>query len=329
MSKTVTIKDVAAKAQVSVGTVSRVLAGHGSVKAPLVARVNAAISELGYRPNVAARAMRAKHVNVIGLIVPDITNPFFAQLADKLEQLATSRGHALMVSSSRNAPEHEARQFAALCAHQPRAILVVPAADERLFDLPDDTPVLALDRPSPGLATIGVDHAQSAGLALDHLVELGHRSVVYIGGPRSTVTGRLRRQGVEDRAGALRAAGVDLTLRVVEGAFDFQSGEGFAGDILSSADRPTAIFAANDQVAIGVLRTARDMGLKVPAQLSVVGFDDIDLAALVVPRLTTIRQPVDDLAEAAMAHVFRGTETKAGPLLMARLVVRQSTSAAP
>lgn len=327
MSKSVTIKEVAAKAKVSVGTVSRVLARNNTVKAPLAARVQEAISELGYRPNAAARAMRVRHVNVVGLIVPDITNPFFAHLADKLEELATNRGHALIISSSRNDSEYEARQFGALLEHQPRAIFVVPASDERFFDLPVETPVYALDRQSPGLTTFGVDQKKSAALALEHLVKLGHRDLVYIAGPKTTVAGRQRLEGIEDCANTIRARGLELNLSVREGSFDFQSGEKITREVLSSSNPPTAIVAANDQIAIGAVRTARDMGIDVPSELSVVGFDDIDLAALVVPRLTTIRQPVEKIAIAAMQNIFSRTTVQDDHLVMAQLVERQSTCA--
>jgi len=327
LGKAVTIKDVAAKAGVSVGTVSRVLAKNSTVKAPLALRVRSAIDELGYKPNFAARALRVRHVNVIGLLVPDITNPFFAQLADKIEGLATQHEHAVIISSSRNDPRYEAQQFSALLEHRPKAILLVPASDERLFDLPEATPVYALDRGAPGLATFGTNQSDSAALALQHLVELGHRDLAYIAGPDTTITGRQRKQGVLARAEALMNSGCALNLKVHEGSFDFQAGETIAREILTKPIRPSGILAANDQIAIGVVRAARDMGVDVPTELSVVGFDDIDLATLVVPRLTTIRQPVDDIASAAVAQVFSGEETRSDHLVMGELVRRQSTQA--
>lgn len=327
MGKTATIKEVAAKANVSVGTVSRVLAGNDTVKAPLAARVNQAISELGYKPNFAARALRVKHVNVIGLLVPDIKNPFFAQLADQLEELATKRGHALIVSSSRNDAYYEAQQFGALLEHKPKAIFVVPASEYRVFKLPDSTPVYALDRQGPDLKTFGVDQKKSAALALEHLIELGHRNLVYIAGPNTTITGRQRLEGIEECAKTLRANGVEFALKVIEGTFDFQTGERITRQILSESNRPTGILAANDQIAIGAVRTARDMGVNVPSELSVVGFDDIDLAAIVVPRLTTIRQPVGDIVAAAMQEIFSKPSNEADHLLMGSLIERQSTSA--
>ena len=327
MEKAVTIKEVAARANVSVGTVSRVLAKNSSVKVPLVERVNQVITELGYKPNFAARALRVRHVNVIGLLIPDITNPFFAQLADKIEELATGRGFALIVSSSRNDPHCEAKQFGALLEHQPKAIFLIPASDERLFDLPKATPVFALDRCSPGLNTFGTNQSDSAALALQHLVDLGHRNMVYISGPETTITGRQRKNGILAHAKTLFDQGMDITLDIKAGAFDFHSGEMIAREILSKPVRPTAILAANDQIAIGVIRTARDMRIDVPSELSVIGFDDIDLAALVVPRLTTIRQPVDDIASAAVAQIFSDKKVDIDHLLMGELIERQSTQA--
>lgn len=324
----ITIKDVALRAGVSVGTVSRVLAQNDTVKRNILERVQKAIAELSYRPNLAAQALRANRVNVIGLIIPDITNPFFAQLANELERLASDKGHALILSSSHNDPALEARQLAAILEHKPRAVLLIPAADEQLFTPPKASMLLALDRRINGTPSITTNQQASAALAVDHLVSLGHRRIAYIAGPTQTVTAREREEGFLAHVLRLREAGTVISAEVFRGKFDFESGERIAREVLSRpmGERATAIAAASDQQAIGAVRAARDMGLSVPQDVSIIGFDDIVLAHLIVPRLTTVRQPVTEMAEEAMNQIFDAQENGADRRFMGELVLRDSTA---
>jgi LacI family transcriptional regulator len=324
----ITIKDVALRAGVSVGTVSRVLGKNETVKRNILERVQQAIAELEYRPNLAARALRANQVNVIGLIVPDITNPFFAQLANELERRASDKGHALILSSSHNDAAHEARQLAAILEHKPRAVLLVPADDKQNFPLPKRSMLLALDRRMTGTPSVTTDQGASAALAVEHLVSLGHQRIAYIGGPTQTVNAREREAGFLDCIAQLQGRGVSVSAEVFRGKFDFASGEQIAREILSRPEpaRATAIAAASDQQAIGAVRAARDIGLSVPQDISIIGFDDIVLAHLIVPRLTTIRQPVMEMAEEAMARIFGSTDFENDQRFMGELVVRGSTA---
>jgi LacI family transcriptional regulator len=329
MKQKVTIRDVAVRAGVSVGTVSRVLGQNDTVKQKILERVQKAISDLDYRPNLAARALRANRVNVIGLIVPDITNPFFAQLANELERIASDKEHALILSSSHNDPEHEAQQLIAILEHKPRAVLLVPAADEQHFIRPENTMLIALDRRMSGMRSVTTNQRASAALAVDHLVALGHQRIVYIAGPTNTVTAREREEGFLAQIALLQGRGVSISVQVFRGQFDFASGERIAREVLafSETERPTAIAAASDQQAIGAVRAARDMGLSVPQEVSIIGFDDIVLAHLIVPRLTTIRQPVTEMAEFAMRSIFTPKDEEEDQRFMGELVVRDSTAA--
>ncbi|MGL4321173.1 MAG: LacI family DNA-binding transcriptional regulator [Paracoccaceae bacterium] len=325
------IQDVAALAGVSVGTVSRVLAGHPAVKHGPLLRVKAAIEELGYRPNLVARALRSNRINVIGLLIPDILNPYFAQLANDLERIAADAGYALILSSSHNDPKREARQLVAVLEQKPVAIIFVPTSGKLAADVPAPTRALSIDRPADGYAAITVDQQQGAAVALDHLVELGHRRIAYLAGPDNNTNARERLDGFLSRAAVVSAAGIALSIDVYPGDFDFQSGEHIARALLQKqkAERVTAIAAASDQQAIGAIRAARDLGLVVPTDLSVIGFDDITLANLIVPRLTTIQQPVGDMAETAIRAVLAFNTSLTSQEFLARLIVRDSTAECP
>ncbi len=325
------IQDVAARAGVSVGTVSRVLAGNPAVKHGPLLRVKAAIEELGYRPNQLARALRSNRINVIGLLIPDILNPYFAQLANELERISADAGYALILSSSHNDPKREARQLIAVLEQKPVAIIFVPTSERLAADVPAPTRALSIDRPAIGHAAITVNQQQGAAVALDHLVELGHRRIAYLAGPDTTINARERLKGFLNRATEISATGIALSIDVHRGDFDFQSGEQIARALLQKpkGERVTAIAAASDQQAIGAIRAARDLGLVVPTDLSVVGFDDITLANLIVPRLTTVQQPVAEMAETAVRAVLAFDAALESQEFLARLVVRDSTAACP
>ncbi len=325
----VTIKEVAKDAGVSVGTVSRVLAKTAEVKQPLRERVNRSIIKLKYKPNLAARALRANHVNVIGLMVPDITNPYFAQVANLLESEASKKGYALILASSHGDVNHEARQFSALLDHSPKGIVLIPTSDTIKMELPKNIRISILDRPLAEMNAIALDQGKSSALAADHLVELGHRKIAYIAGPHDIQTSIEREAGFSNRIAELQSKNDSIELTIFRGQFDYTSGEAIARDILSlvQSKRPTAIAAASDQQAIGAIRAATDMGVSVPNEVSVIGFDDIVLAELLVPRLTTIRQPVYDMVIEALDQILGRDDSICNQRYMGELIVRSTTAA--
>ena len=325
----VTIKEVAKDAGVSVGTVSRVLAKTAEVKQPLRERVNRSIIKLKYKPNLAARALRANHVNVIGLMVPDITNPYFAQVANLLESEASKKGYALILASSHGDVNHEARQFSALLDHSPKGIVLIPTSDTIKMELPKNIRISILDRPLAEMNAIALDQGKSSALAADHLVELGHRKIAYIAGPHDIQTSIEREAGFSNRITELQSKNDSIELTIFRGQFDYTSGEAIARDILSlvQSKRPTAIAAASDQQAIGAIRAATDMGVSVPNEVSVIGFDDIVLAELLVPRLTTIRQPVYDMVIEALDQILGRDDSICNQRYMGELIVRSTTAA--
>ncbi len=330
MRKMPTVKDVAVRAGVSVGTVSRVLSDEVAVKPILRERVNQAIQSLGYRPNVTARALRTRTTDVIGLIVPDITNPFFAQLAASVERAAGDGKHTVMLATSHEDPKAENNHIQAFLDRSVRGIIIVASKGNSNMRIDAHIPVISLDRRLGKFPLVSVDHMHAAALVADHLYELGHRKIAYVAGPRETTAGRMRQEGFINRINELNAGGDAMETEVVPGRFDYESGEQAARALLERAPdkRPTAIAAASDQQAIGALRVARDFKVDVPGELSVTGFDDISLANLVVPRLTTVRQPTDELAKRAVTRLLNPTLPSSDETVECTLVVRGSTGPA-
>lgn len=328
MLRLATIKDVAAKAGVSVGTVSRVLSKEAAVKLIYRQKVEAAVAELQYRPNLTARALRTNQIDVLGLIVPDITNPFFAQLAKSIESEADLRGHSVMLANSHNDLDAERKHISVLLDRAVRGILIVAASDSRSFDIRTKVPIVSLDRRFANYHLVATDHVGGSALVADHLFELGHRRVAYIAGPQNTEVGRLRLQGFISRFEDLSRPEDPVDLQMFTAPFEFEAGERIGRQILTnSADkRPTAIAAASDQLAIGALRAARDLKLDVPTDVSITGFDDISLAGLVVPRLTTVRQQTELLARRAVDIVFENKVDLAEIPTSGELIARDSTA---
>lgn len=327
-----TVKDVAREAGVSVGTVSKVLSNNTTVKTALRERVLQAASDLNYRPNMAARALRTNKINIVGLVVPDITNPFFAQLALRIETEAAERGHTVMLTNSHDDPATEERQIAALLEQSPHGLIIVASNDSSSQLCNTQVRVVSLDRRFHASPLVSTDHAKGSDCAAEHLIGLGHTRLAYLAGPQNTEVGRQRRVGFEQCVTRHQTKNPDLSLNVLEGHFDYESGEQMARKLLTAPPdiRPTAIAAASDQMAIGVLRAARDMDIAVPEALSVMGFDDITLASLVVPRLTTISQPSALLAKEAVRQVLLDGDAQTyDALIEGELVVRGSTAAAP
>lgn len=328
-----TIKDVARDAGVSLGTVSRVLGKNATVNRAIRLRVEEVIEKLGYSPSSLGRSLRLNKSDIIGLVIPDITNPFFAELAKHLEVLASAVGYSVLLANTHDDPEAEKTQIKSLLGRVPAGIVIAPVSNSLVSErLSKDMVCVTIDRPLAGHSLVSVDNIEGGRLAAEHLLTLGHIRIGYIGGPRTTEVSLLRLKGFSDAiATAAGRFGKDVELTVVEGQFDYKSGEEMGRKLLSVPVeiRPTAIATANDQQAIGLLRCSRDMGIRVPEDLSIIGFDDIPLASLVLPRLTTVRQPIQEIAEIAIRAVL-GRGAIDGPILLSpRIVVRESTACFP
>ncbi len=329
----VTIREVAARAGVSVGTVSNVLNDRANVTPDVVARVRAAITELGYVRNDAARQLRAGRSRGIGLVVLDIGNPFFAAVARGAEQRAAEEGLVVLLGSSEQDRAREDAYLDLFREQRVNGVLVSPASDdlaalERLAA--SGIPVALVDREAAGsgFASVAVDDEEGGYLATAHLLGLGRRRIAFVGGPMTT------RQVADRLAGARRAVGnaPGATLEVHETAgTTVLHGRAAGEELRGRPERPDAVFAANDLVAVGVLQALTLLGgVRVPDDIALVGYDDIDFAAAAVVPLSSVRQPAELIGRTAVDLLLRqgnGAVPAADAAIRFRpeLVVRAST----
>lgn len=329
---TANIKEVAKHAGVSVGTVSNVLNRPDSVAPTTRERVMAAIRELGFVRNEAARHLRAGRSRTVGLVVLDVANPFFTDVARGAEELADEYGAMVVVCNSGENPEREARHVAQLEEQRVLGVLITPvgADDVHLSRLVErGTPVVLVDRDA-GIhhCSVAVDDVLGGRFAGNHLLEHGHRRIGFVGGPFSI-------KQVSDRHAGLVAAvgaGADVTvitgpsLSVAEGRV---AGEHVAE--LPERERPTAVFCANDLLALGFLQEMTRRGIRVPDDIAIVGYDDIGFAAAAAVPLSSVRQPREQLGRAAMDLLLDEVQNKANHnhrqvVFQPDLIVRESST---
>jgi LacI family transcriptional regulator len=334
------ISEVADRAGVSAMTVSRVLNNSGYVRAATRQRVELAIAEVGYVPNALARQLRSKRTKMLALVLSDISNPFFTTIARGVEDAASARGFAVMFCNTDESDEEESRYLRLLVERQVDGVLLVPAqnaaASLRLLRT-HNIPVVVLDRrASRRVDNVRCDSEEGAHALACHLVALGHRRIAVLTGRRGISTSADRVAGVRR---ALAEAGLALDdLLVRYGGFNFGNknladGRLMAQEVLTATDDPpTAIFAANNFIAFGAVRALRDLGLKVPDDISVVAFDDLPVEWVAEPFLTVAAQPAYDIGRRAaelMIDRLEGERTAAGEsvVLPFELIVRRSTAA--
>ena len=282
----VTITDVARAVGVSPSTVSRALSRPERVDADTRAAIMLQIERLGYRPNRAARSLITGRTGNLGVVVPDLANPFFPDVVKAVQARAHQRGLTTQLADSAEDPATE-RQLVVGLAEQVDGVVLCGSslADDQLRELAEFTPLVLINRDVPGVASVLVDNAGGARQATRHLRALGHRRVGYVGGPPSSRSHRQRRAGAEAAAGDFALELVDLG----DFAPSFEGGMAAADSVLLA--EVTAVLSYNDVIAIGLLHRLAAYGVSVPGQVSVVGFDDISLAAMAYPALTTVRFP--------------------------------------
>ncbi len=304
-----TIVDVASEAGVHPSTVSRVLNGHAGTTVTEVTRerVLAAADRLGYRPSALARSLRLQRTLTLGMLVPDITNPFFSSIIKGAEDAARQRGYNLILCNSEDDPQREATYLRVLRERQVDGLLIASSqmADDTIAELREEAfPFVLLNRATHSVEDLAVvvDNHSAAVEVVAYLAGLGHRRVGHIAGPQNTTTGVDRLDGY--RAGVLAYGSADEPELVVEAdAFSEEAGHRALGIMIAGPAHPTAVFAANDLIAIGMLQRLRETGAHVPGDLSIVGFNDIPLAGLLEPALTTVRVPQLEMGVAG-AHLL-------------------------
>lgn len=327
-----TIKDVAALAGISYTTVSHVVNKTRPVSQEVRLKVEEAIKSLDYVPSAVARSLKAKTTATIGLLVPNSLNPYFAELARGIEDYCERNGYCVILCNSDDNPQKQRSYLRMLQEKRIDGLIVTSVGgDSGLAEglAGVRTPMVIVDRALDGLEAdlVRIDHEYGAYLATRHLLELGHRDIACIGGPAYTNVAQMRMAGF---CRALKEAGVQVPVeRVLESDFTSTGGYNAAASLLEK-DPPSAIFAGNDMMGIGVLRAAAERNIRVPTELSVIGFDDIQMSRYVYPALTTVGQSILQLGEMAAEVLLRRIATPERPtdqrIVTPSIVLRESTA---
>ncbi len=332
------ISAVAERARVSTATVSRVMNGTAVVSPETAERVRLAIEELNFFPDVNARALGSGRSGLYGLIISDITNPYFPELVKSFEDMAVEHGQDILIANTDYDPK---RMEACVIRMLQRkvdgvAIMTSEMEDHLLRNFSSrQIPVVFMDTPKAveNSKSVGVDYIDGVQQAMNHLFELGHRDIAFISGPLGLSSARVRANVFHD---CLKSRGiVSKRHHVQEADHRVQGGRAAMQRILSGGRLPTAVMASNDLTAIGAIGALHESGLRVPEDVSVIGFDDIELSAYTFPALTTVHVPRRELAATAFRSLYQGRETQqdkrpssSATIIKTRLVVRQSTAKA-
>ncbi|MBX3579440.1 MAG: LacI family DNA-binding transcriptional regulator [Rhizobiaceae bacterium] len=326
-----TIRDVAKRANVAVSTVSAVINQSAPVSQAVVARVEAAVREMGYTPNVAARNLRRGDSRLIGLVVPDISNPYFSTIARIVEARSLAAGYMAFVYNSDEDPRREEEILRMMQMQRIAGLILTPAASSaehgRRLARHLKVPTILLDRHVEDVdyEAVLLDNRQAARLAADYLLRLGHRRIAIIAGREGVSSAEERLEGCRD---AFAKHGVPLDPKLMlRGDYDQTRAMTATQRLMSGAERVTAVLAFNNVMTIGILRGLHSLGLSCPGDVSIIGIDDFDWAEAVQPRLTVVAQPVAAMAERAIGRLLArlgGEEPSPGewhvfePVLVAR-----------
>jgi DNA-binding LacI/PurR family transcriptional regulator len=327
------IREVARLAKVSTATVSRTINGSDKVTPETKERVQRAIEELKFYPNTWARALGSGRSNLYGLIISDITNPFFPELVKSFEDVAVQHGQDVLVANTNYDPDRMDICVSRMLQRKVEGVAIMTSEmDERLITEfhNRDIPLVFLDTGSAQklASNIAVDYAGGVDAAVEHVTSLGHREIAFISGPLALRSARVRREAF---IGSLQRKGIDPGM-VEEGNHQVDGGHQAMARLLDRGRRPTAVLGSNDMTAIGALGAIHERGLRVPEDISVVGFDDIHISRYIQPALTTVKLSREEIARVAFKALFAmkqdggsGAEYAVEPTL----VVRKSTGPAP
>ena len=330
-----TIKDVAKRARVSVGTASNAISGIAPVSPARAARVLAAAKELDYHPNELARGLKSKQTKMLGMVLPDITNPFFSDIIRGAENAAFERGYLLVTANSDEQVDREKRFVAALRSRRADGILLAAAShseDHLASVVAAGTPVVCLDRAAPGLAVdaVLVDNVRGVQECVRHLIRLGHREIAIITGSLEL---QIAHERLEGYRAALREAGIRYANHLVmAGDFREEAGYRLGKELLLRQKRPSAIFTSNGVMMLGLLLALDELGVRCPEDLALATFDDLPFARSFHPRLTAVAQPGNEMGFRGANLLIDRLEGKVegGPVeirLATELKIRESSKA--
>jgi len=328
--KTATMENVAKLANVSKATVSRVFTGSDTVADETKKKVMKAVKELNYHPNVLARQLRMMETKTIIAIVPDITNTFFSQVLRGIETTARRNGYRVLLGDTGNDANIEHEYLEALHEKYADGLILLTARTDRntIESLAEKYPVVLACEYLEGsnVPTVSIDNISAARKATEHLIKLGHKRIAHITGPMNVILSRDRLKGYKQ---AMKTYGLEIDpLLITEGDFYYKTAYDLSLKLMSIDNPPTAIFAANDEMAIGVIKAIQSQGLKVPEDIAIVGFDNIKMSTIFSPFLTTIGQPMYEIGEKAMKlllDLIRGKKIRKKQFVLDdKLIVRES-----
>lgn len=333
----VTIRDVAARARVSVGTVSNVLAGLATVRPEMRRRVEQAMRELDYHPNQIARSLKTRSTKTLGTIISDITNPFYPQLVRGAEDAALAAGYLLITLNTDDNAERERQAMSVLRARKVDGVLITmaPGGDEAHLraTVEAGVPLVALDRVPEGIGvdSVSTDSTQGARMCMHHLLSRGHRRIGLVTANVQIPTARARLGAYK---AALAEAGIEVDEALIKcGDNRIDSGYRLSKELLLEARPPTAVFAANAMMGFGVLKALRELDLKCPGDVALAVYDDVPFGDVLRPRLTVVAQPAYEMGRIGAELLIKrieGRETSPQPVtikLPPELIVRESTAA--
>jgi LacI family transcriptional regulator len=302
------LQDVARKAGVGAATVSRVINGGRNVSPSTLAAVSAAIRELGYHPNHAARSLKGAKTKTIGLVVPSVADPFFSSAAAAIEEVARKRGTLVLLATSNNDPKHEREQMSTLIQRRVDGLILVPSSmtDRSLFEQAG-FPTICLDRPIKGspIPTVLGDNYGGAKAATRHLIDHGYRRILCLGGDPQLFTSKRRFQGHKD---VIEKAGLPYLAEFH--VQDYESAELALRNHLSQKPRIDAVFTTKNSTTVFAYKILKGLGLSIPGDVALLGYDDFELADALDPPISVIRQPVAQLATAAAELLFQQLEDR-------------------
>lgn len=332
--------DVARLAKVSIATVSAVINNKGGVSAELTRRVQEAMEALDYHPDQIARSLKVGKTHIIGMVVPDITNPFFTEVVEGLDKEALLNGYSLILCNSGDDPKREQDQLNMLFSRRVDGVILACADSSNAYDrlIRRRFPLVFVDRIPPGFSEGAVitDNVEATWKATHHLIELGHTRIAIIAGHLNLSSGFGRVEGFRK---AMQEA--HLTVRedyFCRGDFQIESGYRYGMELMRLAEPPTAILACNNKMTLGLMRAISELGISCPKKVSILGFDDFEWAANFSPSLTCIAQPTREIGMQAMKMLLgklnqspEQIETQSNRLitLKAELRIRESTAPPP